>query len=448
MALLGVLLILFLVTGLIAGLTVSGQTEIKIASNYEAQAKAQMAAEAGLNHAVAVTIAYLNNYQANGFATPKDAMTRLYRGPDNNTGTTATDADNGSLVNLGIPTEPATTALTTDTTYRARVFDEDDPNRGLTLSAADRTRIGETTANAYSETNSKLVVRAIGNGPGNTTVMLEAILGVTVGAAILVNGNLDISGNPDILGSAGGVHANGNLSISGNPTVSQNCTASGTYSASGNPTCGGTTGGGQPAVPVPSVQASAHLAEADYILNTNDTITNQAGTVLCSGNACDAAYGWKLSGGKWDSGGNNMANGTFYVRGSAKISGNAGSAATPKQVTIISEGTIEISGNPWFVPDTNPNAGNTLLFLADGDLVLNGNFNQGATSPEVQILVREQLKISGGPSIRGQIIVENAASVFNDVTGNSTISGNFTNTYNGSVTGGGGVVAQSWREMP
>lgn len=438
MALLGVLLILFLVTGLIAGLTVSGQTEVKIASNYEAQAKSQMAAEAGLNHAVAVTITYLSNFQANGFADPQAAMSALYRGPDGLTGTTATDADNGSLENLGIPRTPTTTALTTDTTYQARVFDEDDTNRGVTLGAVDLLRI-EEDGNAYADSNNKIVVRAIGTGPNNATLTLEAIVNVLPGVAILVNGDLDISGNVDPIGALGSVHANGDLDLSGSAIdISEDCTATGTYSTSGNPTCGGANvGGGFPSMPIPDTQASAHFnaAEVDWILNADGTITNWAGTVQLA-----ALFpGWSYGSGTWTHAGNALTPGTYYVHGSADLSGNSTSV-----VSIIAEGSISVTSNTTLTPDDG-----TLLFFADGDLRITGspNLNPGA-GPEVQIIVREQIRITGSPDVRGQIIVQNRASVFNDVTGTSSISGSLDISYNGSMSGAAGIQARSWREMP
>ena len=52
----------------------------------------------------------------------------MARGPDDQIGTTAYDADNGSLESLGIPREPTRTTLTgTTAAYSVRVFDETIP---------------------------------------------------------------------------------------------------------------------------------------------------------------------------------------------------------------------------------------------------------------------------------------------------------------------------------
>ena len=52
MVLIAVLLLLLIVSAATAALTISGQTELMIASNYEMAAQAQAAAEAGISHAV------------------------------------------------------------------------------------------------------------------------------------------------------------------------------------------------------------------------------------------------------------------------------------------------------------------------------------------------------------------------------------------------------------
>ena len=130
-ALIGVLLLLVIISASTAALTVSGRTEIAISRNHEMATQAQVAAEAGLNHALDVTVAFLGQWQANGFATPGAAMTGLLLGPDDLSGTVATDADNGSLEATGIPRPPGrlTLAGPLGSQYEARIFDDDDPAR-------------------------------------------------------------------------------------------------------------------------------------------------------------------------------------------------------------------------------------------------------------------------------------------------------------------------------
>ena len=176
--LLGVMLLTMLLTAISVTMSLSGQTELLIARTDESSAQAQAAAEAGLNHAVDVTLTYLQQWQRHGYTSASAAITGLLEGPDGVTGSPAADADNGSLEDFGLPRPPATVPLADvyGTSYEVRVFDEDDPARGLVLSAADASRIGED-GSATSDANTGVVIQSIGYGPSATTVTLEATLG-------------------------------------------------------------------------------------------------------------------------------------------------------------------------------------------------------------------------------------------------------------------------------
>ncbi len=441
-ALIIVLMLSSVVAALTMTLTLSGQTHVAIAHNQEMAARARTAAEAGLNHGLEVTSSFLRAWQTNGFASTSAAMTSMLVGPDNAAGTVATNADNGSLETWGVPRPPARVTFVAEdgTSYEVRVFDEDDPARGLTLSAADRARITEN-GNTVTDGNSRIIVRAIGYGPANTRVMLEAHLSPVALPAIVSNGDLGISGNPAVAGTKGSVHANKNLDISGSPSVSQDATASLNYTQSGSPTVAGDKGGGRPTIQVPHVEPLDHKAIADFILQANGTMTNQAGVPLCVGLTCKLVYGWEPDGAVgWKLSGNTLAPGTYFVEGDAKMSGNPGSAAAPISCSIIATGSIEISGNPDLRPDAPE-----IMFVAGGDLKITG----GLTMPfnvEGMFLVHEQLFIAGNPDLNGQIIVENAPSVSGLVVTNE-ISGNPTVTYNGLVGSGGVLNVTGWREM-
>ena len=92
-ALLSVLMLLMIMTAATLSLSVGTQTQLALSRNLELGAQSQVAAEAGLNHAVDVTLAFMGQWQAGGFANPSAAMTSLLLGPDGNPGT----ADDGSL---------------------------------------------------------------------------------------------------------------------------------------------------------------------------------------------------------------------------------------------------------------------------------------------------------------------------------------------------------------
>ena len=445
-----VMFLLMILSGLGAAMVTSGQTEIMVARNVVSSAQAQAAAEAGLNHATELAIPFVMQFAANGFADASGAMTGLIQGPDGLTGSLESDADNGSLENLGIPQSPAQLALggTFGVAYEARVFDEDDPARGVTLTAADVARIGED-GDPTTDGNSTMVIQAIGYAD-NTRVTLEITIAdnAAVMPALVVGGSLDISANATFTGSQGGLHANGDLDISGDPTIAENATAGGTYTESGNPTIGGISGGGQGSVPIPPVAAIDYKPNADFILNSTGQMTDQAGTVICdawaSNDACEVmGYGWVYDPPGWKFDGNTGTDGTCYVEGPATISGNPGNPATPIALTIIAEDSIEISGRPDLIPDTPE-----LMFVTDGDLKISNRPTMPLTV-EGAILVHEQLGISSRPTLSGQIIVEDAANNSSLVTENK-ISNRMTLSFNGTLAGAGGALLltpSAWREV-
>lgn len=446
-ALVLVLLALLVVTGLASAMVTSGRTEVLVSVNQERAAHARAAAEAGLNHGLALVVAYVQAYQTNGFANPTDAMTALLRGPD---GDATTAADNGSLATRatlpnGIPFPPATIVLNAaaGTSYEARVMDEDDPLRGL--NSDDHVRILET-GDATFDSNTRITVRATGYASGGTAATFEATVGPVILPAIVTNDNITVSGNPTIGGANGSIHSNGNLTISGSPNIARNATASGTYSTSGSPNIGGQSGGGRPNLTIPPVNAADYRAQADFILEDDGEMVTQAGATVCNASvdntACRVPYGWVYSpaGPSWILNDNNASfQATYYVEGDATISASPGTSLLPLAISLIAEGDIEISGNPIMRPDLPE-----LMFVTNMDLKIAGTLSQPIAF-EGQMLVREQLMISGNPTLAGQILVQNVPSVSNLVLTNS-ISGNPSITYNG-IVGTNVFVVTGWREI-
>ncbi len=432
-ALVGVLLLLMLMSALVAALGVSGQTETLISRNQRSAAQAQAAAEAGLNHAAELATAYIFEWKANGLPNVEAALDGLLVGPDGASGTASTDVDNGSLgprVGAGIETAealPLGTQLAIANgiaRYEAFVMDDD--------ATAPTTGDFVEDGNLLNDLNAVLIVRATGYAQDNTKVTLEALITPIPLAAIVTNGDLDMNGNVDILGTDGSVHSNGGLTITGGAaSMTGTVTASGTYT--GSPA----GSGGAPPLPVMEIHASDYLAYADFILTSAGTMTNQAGTVLCAEAPCnDWDFDYSGGGGGWSLN-STPTTGTYYVEGNVTVTGSPGSPSVPVQITIIAEGSIDISGSPHLTPDTEG-----IFLITDGDLEISGNLEMHAAG---QILVHEQVKITGSVEIIGQLIVEDAA-ILSDLVTENELNGNVNITYNGGLnTNVYGV--SGWRDI-
>ena len=438
-ALVGTLLLLLIVSAATTALWVSGQTEAIVAVNHETAAQAKAAAEAGATHAVDVTLDFVRRWRANGFATPAAAITSLLLGPDTQSGTVATDADNGSLENWGIPRPPARLALpgTAGATYEARLFDEDDPGRGLTLGEVDRLRIGENGQPAV-DANSRVLVQAVGHAANGTHTSVELTIIPTAAPAILSNGDLTVQGNAKVLGTNGSVHSNAALLVGGSADIDGNATASGGYTEVGHPSIGGSVSGSALALSVIDIHAADYRDLADLVLTAGGTIIDLGGTLICDASAdayiCEnAGYTWVFAGAAgwratslWA----NADNRTFYAETDVTIAGNIGRPGNPWNLTLIAEGKIE-ADSPG------------LLLVTDRDLHFTGGKDQ--VGAEAQVLVREQAFLGGNVSLRGQLVTEDAADVSSLVTTNR-IGGNASVTSDVTLVGTSFRVG-SWREL-
>ena len=438
-ALIAVLLLLMMLSGLSAALVVNGETETLISRNERAGMQAGAAAEAGLNHAVELATTFIGDWSANGFLSAEAAIDALLKGPDGLSGTVETDADNGSLgtrAGIGAAEQIALgaqldVAAGIDAQYEAFVMDD------------DATAPDEPGGDPYDDENGKIIVRATGYATDDTKVVLEAMLSEIMAGAVVVNGDLDVGGSVEISGTGGSVHTNGDLVIhGGGSTVTGTITASGSYTGSTPGT------GGAAELPLPEIRASDYLSEADYILTSSGTVTLPDGTLLCDtaaggkGKGGTECYGWTFNGTnvEWSVANNDTpTDGTYYVEGSVHIAGSPGTGGPPVNLSIIAEGSIDISGNPTIIADTPD-----LLFVTDGDLEISGSLD--ATGGGGQMLVHEQANISGNISATGQLIVEDAAISVDPLVTSNDISGNVTITYNGGL-GTGTFTVTGWRDV-
>ncbi len=438
-ALIVVLLLMLVLSGLATGFALTGQVEAQMATNEVYFAGARAAAEAGLNRALVAVLA--------------DTSTDWIKGADGavdaSNANAAVNADNGSLAFL-LGSGPYYVDANNRYSYTVQILDDDnDALYETPLTATQRATMGED-GSAYSNINDRVILQATGYGPNGTTIKLARIIETVdtqnytttttttlSNPALLVNGDLTASGNFNIHGTSGTVHANGNFTMSGNAaSVSVDATASGTFTANQNWHAGGAQGGGRPTVNVPDVHASDYLSLADYKLSSAGTVqTLQNGAWTNCNTAACTSTGWSFANGTWSLTGNTASSATYYVEGNATVSGSpngggTGNNATNLALSIIATGDIRITGTPKFTPENS----SKIQFVTDKDLLLAGNsdLDDDQTSVEGQILVREQISISGNSDFQGRVTVQNVTSTSNTVTTN-TIAGNPTITYNGTL---------------
>jgi hypothetical protein len=452
-ALIAVLLLLMMMTALAGALSLGSQTETFVSRNQNSGARAQAAAEAGLNHAVELAVTYIFEWNANGFANYGQAVDALLAGPDGDAGD---DADNGSLgaragidaaedipIGVRLPIAGANGVQ-----YEAFLMDDDD-------TAPDE------DGNLDTDLNDRLIVRATGYGPDNSKVTLEAIISPTSFGAIVTESNLVISGNvsiqvndPDHPDPDPAVHSNGDLIIEGTSTdINGTLTATGKY-VSTDKDLSGTGSAGR--VDVPEVKAKDYESWADFKLKPDGTMVNMAtGLVVCNvavDKVCnqwefnDATDSWSLS--------KAPPAGTYYVEanangtgGDAKISGSPGTKDNPIEVSIVAEGNIDISGSPKLVPDTPE-----LLFVTNKDLKIVGSLDivegteENIINVQGQMLVREQVELGGNVSVLGQVIVNDAPDSSSILVTSNHLHGNVEIQYAGGL-GGSSFTVTGWRDI-
>jgi hypothetical protein len=316
--------------------------------------------------------------------------------------------------------------------------------------------------------NDETVILTSTGEKGGVEVEIKALihLGTYEGIhALLTEGDLTASGNISVLGTSGSIHSNEDLILNG---ISDGQIAG---DATGYITCTGAECVGKGIdEPIPEVTISDYKPYANYVLNSNGTITdksvnltyaytnpgggNWTNTNTGDGNSKFGDIKLGTAGGdavwKFNSTGNSteMADGMYYVEGNASVS------STPDgwETTIIAEGYIDISAGGNFGnydgpgPLTNSLDIQTLLFIAGTDIEFSGSPNQSITG---LIYAKEQLSVSGTVMLNGYAIAANEADVENLVSPASTISGNMTITFNSDLPNSlqsDRVVILSWQE--
>ena len=431
-ALVGVILLLLMMSALAAALGVSGQTETLVTRNHQALAQARASAEAGLNRAVQVTIDYLRTIDPVNIPNTLDTLL---------VDTTTLDVTFGTATDLP-------SAGDSDAQYTVFLMDDDDPDRGFVPDLdSDANPDNDEDASQTTDLNQTIVIRATGRARGNSTVTLEALIAPVELGAIVVDGDLEISGNvsveSDVSDEDADVHTNGSLDVSGSATAEGDMTASGTYDGPE----GGS--GGAPEKPLPKIRAEDYKHHAEYVLadtgllmcNTSGgcgAVANGAMVLDCnSGSTCRTTYGWEFDGPDgWRAANTGTKfDGAFYVEGKATITANHAAWL----LSVIAEGSIDLSGSPEMTSYTNQ-----LLFVTDADLDISGGVSTDI-SAQGQMLVHEQISLSGNVTLGGQLIVEDATSE-DPLVDTNRISGNVTINYSGGL-GTNQFFVVGWREV-
>jgi hypothetical protein len=408
-------------SALAAALAISSTTETMIARNHQNAAQARAAAEAGLTHALDLTLDYLSVWQAD-FMSVDLAIDALLTNPTMYI-TDFGDVQTGVIL-AGIGTSYSSITLSNGSFssifYEAMLIDDDNQTvRDLVLSADDLTRMGEPDGDPDDDQNQKFVVRAIGYAGGNAVAAVEALISPQKMPGLLTDGDLELGGSFSIIGDQGSVHTNGDFSVKGSAwSASEGCTATGT--SEDEMDCPP----GQPTMAVPDKSADDYLSLAKYILHDDGEMTT-VGTGTKA--ACDPCAGaWEFSSGTWtlsdtlDSAG--APDGSiFYVEGDVTL-------GTPNTVTVFATGSISAGHGTW-----EP-AAPGLLFVVDGDYSDTGNPVLGTSTNPGLMIIGEQINVKGTLVVHGAIIVRDATANDSTVTAN-LLTGNVTIEYNGELDG-------------
>jgi hypothetical protein len=423
---------LMLVTVLGMSLMAMSDVSLVISTNDRENTEALYVADSGIAHARRL-ISGLNATNYNAVLTAGDGIPNTGDELSTNLFTTPIPAD-GQAYGSG--------------SYRVWVTDDNDE---------------AVTQNLSVDTNKRVLVRSVGTGRNGSTATIEAVLATSVSPAMIVNGNLNISGNPVLRGSGGSVHTNAILDLDGDPCADGYFSASGSIidpskaKSGGSCSDAGDTRPSQSPVTVPTWDIPTDFKHrATYVMGIDGKVRNSSGVVIDDATsdgkwemAGGGEWSWDSGGKRWTLGGNTILDGTFYSEGNISISGNVGSSGSPKLVTLIAEGYIEISGNPYLRPHLE-----SYSVMAGTDLKMNGNAGSGTANSQGIHYAGHQVDFSGNPGINGQVIARNlddtvspgGTNLVQLSSGFMKVSGNPTITYNGGLAGDA-VVLAGWREI-
>jgi hypothetical protein len=388
---------------LLGGIFVFADLNAKAVRNRERSARAQHVAEAGVNHAVGLLRGSLRNR----------SFTQILRGADGNPGT----VDDSLFINwpglaLGdqIP-YPAGQA------YQGHTY---------VVTVADDPADGDGNPNA--DVNGRVRIWCRGTTNDGSTATVEAIVGATPMPGILVDGNVSFGNSNVISGACGGVHANGNMtSTAGGPTLSGPPTATGTVTGNYN---GPPRVNGADAIPIPDLNPMNYCAGAEFTFLLIGGAPHWKNAVGVTTPGVPLGSGWVFNAltQTWEGTGTPTTPpaGTYCVHGNAWLKGTTGSGVTPKSITILASGSIQVSGTPYIRADHDDG----ILLMAGGDLFLTGNNLAGAINYQGLMYAAAQCSLTGNVSAIGQVVCANGPhplgateyAASNEVTGNFNLT--------------------------
>jgi hypothetical protein len=346
--------------------------------NRESSARAFMLAEEGLTHALTVLRDTLRNRP----------YSLLLRGSD---GVVAT-ADDGLLIGYGMSESlqiPGAGRVTANGTYSVTMVD--DP--------------ADPDANAMEDQNGRVLVRCTAVTTNGAQATVHAVIGGLPLPGVASDGDMSVGGSARITGPCGGLHANDDLILGPNPIINGTVSASDQVSGTARDTTGAVNHplAGQPKMEIPDLNPEDYCGRADFVLRADGMLVKKGNPDQVFNATSNAQFGWKRSSTSplvWDLSGNSAVNGTVCAEGNVKISGNPGSDVLPLRMSVIATGSIEISGNPFM----QPSSPDSILFMAGGDLSISGN--PGAVNDNFDGLIysESQCKISGNPTMEGQLL--------------------------------------------
>jgi len=313
------------------------------------------------------------------------------------------------------------------------------------------------------DTDDIVMLKVQGIGSNGTVRTIEVAIGVTSGVAtmwekaILTNEDLKISGNPNLKGTLVDIHSNGDVDLDGTTNTKGVVSASG--KVSGSPGGGGSKLSGAANIAIPDIQPSDFEQYVDYVLKSNGKIYRGDGSYYGNADGNEVG-GFKFGGDKWTvekSKASDILNGDLYFKGqygNLVIGNSPGSNGNKWNVTIMTDGYLEISGNPYFSNYKDPNdpeGFQNILFLTGTDLKINGNYNSDQKLQGL-LYAREQIDISGNPNIHGAIIAAGLSNSDDMAKDGNSISGNPNITYDGLVTpwdapAAGDAIILSWQQL-